>query len=48
MVCHSNGWDINPSSNCLSSLVWKNIIDLFPIVAPHLRFIVGDDKSIWF
>lgn len=20
--CHSNGWDINPSSNCLSSSVW--------------------------
>lgn len=46
--CHSNGWDVNPNPNRFMSLVWRNIITLFPLIASHLRFSVGNGNVIHF
>lgn len=45
---HSNGWDVNPTPNQSMSLLWRNIIVLYPKVGPYLRFIVGNGRNIRF
>lgn len=45
---HLDGWDVNPSSSRFTSLIWKNIISVFPSFFHNTRFFVGNGASIRF
>lgn len=44
----SNGVDCNSRSSCSMSLIWKNVIKIFPLFSPNTRFVIGGGLSIRF